>query len=482
MIKNGLKKISNMSQTVKATIAFGFASFAINGINYLTTPIFTRLLSTSDFGVISVYNTWLAIIQVIATMTLIYPGVLHVGLYEHAANRWTYLSKMLGIITSSSLFLAFLYIAFHSKANAFIRLGDSLMGLILLVCIFTAATSLWTTKQRYEYNYKITITVTIGTALLAQIVSIIAVVLMRQHSDVSLVQVRLWSAGAVNIVVGTVLYVYILYKGKEFVDIPLWKHTTAVAIPLIPHYLSWVVLHGADKIMISQMVGNDKAGIYSLAATLSSIGILFWRALSTTFAPFVNTNLGKRNFKEIDEVIKPLLIIVCITCFIGALAAPEIIRILATKDYLAGIFVIPPVVIGIYFLALYEVFASVAFFHKESMRIMIASVVSAIVNVVLNYICIKKFGYIAAGYTTLIANVLLVSMHYYNMRKIEPCKIFDSRFILCSIIGLSALCLSCNVLYQLNNAVRYCLIIIAIIFLMRQKDSTIKAINKMKVE
>ena len=87
------RKLKNASPTVKATLAFGIASFAVSGINYITTPIFTRLLSVSEYGVITVYNSWYEIVRVFATMTLIFPGILQVGLYEHKENRWKYLSS-----------------------------------------------------------------------------------------------------------------------------------------------------------------------------------------------------------------------------------------------------------------------------------------------------------------------------------------------------------------------------------------------------
>ena len=473
-------KLSSLSTTVKATIVFGLASFAINGINYITTPIFTRLLNSSDFGIIAVYNSWLQIAQIFASLTLVYPGMLNVGLYEHSDNRWKYLSSIVGAITCSTGVLFAFYLAFYKQISAMTGVSSSLLLLMLLACLTNSSTTLWTTKQRYEYNYKITAIVTIGTAILAQIVSVITVVLLRGNDDISLADVRLWSAGIVNVAVGFILYFYIIQQGKKFVDMALWKSTIILAIPLIPHYLSWVVLQGTDKIMISRMVGTDKTGIYSLATTLSSIGILFWRALSSTFAPFINSKLCERNFKNINEVLRPLLILVCLTCLIGGLAAPEIIRILATEEYLEGVYAIPPVVIGIYLHVLYEVLSSVAFFHKKSIRIMTPSIIAAILNLVMNYFFILKFGYIAAGYTTMTANLALVVMHYYNVIKIEKSKVFDRKFIVISMTVLSVLCMACNFLYS-YYIVRYIAIIIILILIFRMRRRVVEAINKMKV-
>ena len=59
-----LKKFQNMPESLKATLVFAIASFATSGINYLTTPIFTRLLSGEEYGVVSTYNSCYAIVRV----------------------------------------------------------------------------------------------------------------------------------------------------------------------------------------------------------------------------------------------------------------------------------------------------------------------------------------------------------------------------------------------------------------------------------
>ena len=475
------KNLSCLSVTLKTTLAFGIASFAISGINYITTPIFTRLLSPSEYGVIAVYNSWFSIVNVFATMTLIYPGILHVGLYEHSDNRWKYLSTILGIITSVTCFFTLLFIFLKDSILSATKLSTSLIILMLLSCLFQAATTLWTTKQRYEYNYKITTLVTVGSALLAQIFSIFVILYLKDNSNMPLAEPRLWSAGIINIFVGLGLYIFIFLKGRSFVDIELWKSTFFVALPLIPHYLSSVILTSSDKIMISQFIGDDKAGIYSLATVLSSIGVLFWRALSTVFSPFVNTKLGAKRFQDINESVTPLLTVVGCTCFLGALTAPEIITIMATKEYLAGLYVIPPVVIGIYLHAMYDVFSAVAFFHKKSVLIMMASVIAAIMNIVLNYFCIKSFGYIAAGYTTLFSNLILTLMHYANMRHIEDNPIYNKKFLLCSVIVVTCACLTCNLLYHMSDIIRYIIICLVLWMLFLQRKSLVRAINNMKV-
>ena len=471
-----LNKFKNMPENLKATLVFAIASFATSGINYLTTPIFTRLLSGAEYGTVAVYNSWYAIVRVFASMTLIFPGILNVGLYDHSENRWRYLSSMLGITSLCSVLLGILYALCPGLFQRLLGLDGSLMILMLFSCFALPATTMWTMKQRYEYRYKSTFFVSVGSAVLAQAVAVAAVMAAKENLD----HVRLWSAGLVNMAVGLCLFAHILRKGKVFVDLPLWKKTFLVAIPLIPHYLGGELLSSMDKIMIDAMVGKTEAGIYALAAILSAIGILLWRALTVMFNPFVNAKLGSREFGRIRETVKPLMLVVGVMCVIASLAAPEIIRILATEEYLAGIYVVPPVAAGIFIHALYDTFAAVSFFHKKSTRIMTATLTAAGVNLVCNYICIKHFGYLAAGYTTLLSNLVLTAMHYRNARIIEKEEIYDPKFSLLAAILVTAGCLMCNLLYPFL-ILRYVLIAGLLALLWSQRKRVIGMLMDMKV-
>ena len=469
------RKFQNMPESLKATLVFAIASFATSGINYLTTPIFTRLLSGAEYGTVAVYNSWFAIVRVFASMTLMFPGILNVGLYEHSENRWKYLSSMLGITTVSTLALTVLYALCPGLFQNLLGLNGSLMVLMLLSCFAMPATSMWTMKQRYEYRYQVTFFVSVGSALLAQAVSVLAVLAAKEN----LAEVRLWSAGLVNMAVGIALFVYILRRGRSFVDIPLWKKTLVVALPLIPHYLGGELLSSMDKIMIDALVGKSEAGIYALAAILSAIGILLWRALSVMFNPFVNAKLGSRDFPAIREAVKPLLLVVGVLCVIASLAAPEIIRVLATEEYLAGIYVVPPVAAGIFIHAMYDTFAAVSFFHKKSTRIMTATLTAAAVNLVCNYIFIKAFGFLAAGYTTLLSNLVLTAMHYRSARIIEKEEIYDPKFSLASVALVTLGCLLCNLLYPFLP-VRYALIAALLALLWTKRRSILQMLVGMK--
>lgn len=476
---NVVNKYKNMPNSIKATIVFAIASFTTSGINYVTTPIFTRLLSTAEYGLISIYNSWYEIIRVFASLTLIFPGVLNVGLYEHKENRWGYLSAILGLTTLSTMIVSFFYFVFRPVLDYLTGLPTILMVLLLLTCLFQPATVFWTFKQRYEIKYRITFSVSVGSAFLAQVVSVVMVYVFR-NSNNNLAVIRLWSAGLVNLFVALYIYIYICRQGKMFANTDIWKVTVLIAIPLIPHYLSTVVLSSIDKIMINQIIGQEKTGIYSLSAILSAMGVLVWRALSVTYTPFINEKLGKKDYCLIRKCVKPLLLVVAVFCVATSLAAPEIIHILATEEYVEGIYVIPPIAAGIFTVALYDNYTAISFFYKKTVYIMVATVISALVNVLLNWIFIRRFGYIAAGYTTLVSNIILTICHYVSSRIVLKERVYDDKFAMLLLLAVVGCCLMCNLLYGFFIT-RYFILFLCLSGLVMSRKQILKAIEDMKL-
>ena len=69
-IKNKYERFKGLSTPVKASLAFMICSFMQRGISTLTTPIFTRLLNTEQYGYYTIFTSWLEIVSVFTTLKL----------------------------------------------------------------------------------------------------------------------------------------------------------------------------------------------------------------------------------------------------------------------------------------------------------------------------------------------------------------------------------------------------------------------------
>ena len=281
MIKKGLNKYKNLPVQIKASFWFLICSFLQKGITVITTPIFTRLLSTSDYGQFTVFSSWLDICSVFVTLRLYY-GVFVQGLVKFDKNRSAFASSMQGLELILCLAWTVIYLCAQDFWNGLFKLTTVQMLCMLISIWASGAFRFWAAEKRNEFKYKALILVTVLTSVLKPILGIVLVV-----NSEDKVTARILGLVLVEFVVYVWLFFIQMVRGKTFFSAKYWKHSLSFAIPLIPHYLSQTVLNGADRIMIREMIGLSEAGIYGLAYSISKVMAIFNTALQQTMNPWI---------------------------------------------------------------------------------------------------------------------------------------------------------------------------------------------------
>ena len=116
------------------------------------------------------------------------------------------------------------------------------------------------------------------------------------------------------------------------------------------------------------------------------------------------------------------------------LFAPEVINVMAPDKYSAAIFVIPPLAVSVIFNFIYQQFINVEFYYEANKFTMVVSIFAALMNVALNALLIPRFGYFAAGYTTMASYFTFLVLHavcvtYVMKRNHVTQRYFDMRFL-----------------------------------------------------
>ena len=409
MIKKLKAKYDNTSVQLKAAVWFLICSFLQKGISTLTTPIFTRLLTIEEYGQYNVFNSWLGIVTIFATLNMCY-GVYTQGLVKFSEDRNVFSSSLQGLTTTLVLICTVIYLIFHQFWNNLFTLTTVQMLAMLVMIWTTAVFNFWAGEQRVLYHYRALVLVTLLVSLAKPIVGIVLV--MNAEDKVT---ARILGLVLVEIIGYVGLYIIQMHRGKMFFSKRFWKYALLYNLPLVPHYLSQTVLNSADRIMIKDLVGESEAGIYSLAYSISLIMTLFNTALMQTISPWLYQKIKEKRIPDIAPVAYTSLGIIAAVNILLILCAPEVIAIFAPESYYEAIWVIPPVAMSVFFMYSYDLFAKFAFYYEKTTFIMGASVIGAALNVGLNYVCIPRFGYIAAGYTTLVCYMIFSICHYFFM-------------------------------------------------------------------
>lgn len=475
-IKGLLNKYTSLSVQVKASFWFLICGFLQKGVSIITTPIFTRLLSTAEYGQYSVFNSWLGIVSVFVTLQL-YSGAFTQGMVKFENKKMKYASSIQGLCLTLVVCWTIIYLLFHEFWNNLFELTIVQMLAMLVLIWSTSVFNFWSVEQRVDLRYHTLVTITIVSTLAKPFVGIIFVILAEDK-----VTARILGLALVELVCYTWMFFSQMHRGKTYFDRSFWKHALLFNLLLLPHYLSMVVLNSSDRIMINNMVGSNEAGIYSLAYSISQIMTVLNTALLQTIEPWMYKKIKANRMEDLSGVAYPAVIGVSAVNILLIAFAPEAIALFAPPAYYDAIWVIPPVAMSVYFMFAYSFFAVFEFYYEKTKYIAIATVSGAVLNIVLNYIFIKLFGYCAAGYTTLACFIIFAVYHFHFMRKIckkEMGEVFPySTRILLIITGIFMVLGFALLFTYYNVFVRYVFIVLLFIVVIIKRKTILKMAKK----
>lgn len=402
-----------MPLPVKAGMWFMICSIIPQVITVIMTTIFTRILSTSDYGISSNYWAWYNILSIFITLNL-NAGVYNNAMMKYEKDRDAYTSATLGLsILLGMLGFAVLMI-FRNPLSQIMSLPVSLLLCMALQCLLYNSYGCWVSRVKYEYNYKHLIIITLIVSILSPLLSVVFI-FFSENKAVG----KVWGQNAIYILLGVIFYVLAFSKNKKIYNKEYWSFALKFNLPLVPHYLSLIILNQSDRVMITSMCGASENGLYSVAYSAASLLLILNSSLTMTLTPWCYDNMKNHKFGAMKKTINVICCIYAGIDLMLIMLAPEAISILAGAKYAEAVYVIPPLASSMYLILLYNIYSIFEFYYEKTKPVMICSTLSAGLNILLNYLFIPKYGFIAAAYTTLACYLFNSVMHIFVLRVIE---------------------------------------------------------------
>ena len=472
------EKYEVLSLPVKASLWYTICNVINKGLALLSTPIFTRIMTEEQYGTFSVFQSWFSILIIFTSLNVFLSGY-QKGLILYKNDIWRFTSSQLGLTTTITGLAFVLYILNIPFWTKIFDLEPVLMYAMFIELLLLPALELWFAQQRFDYKYKKFAVLTMVMSVLSILVGVVAVV-----TATNKVEARVFSDVGIKTIFSGAIFAFIFITGKCFYSKKYWKYSIAFNLPLIPHYLSNYILNQSDRVMIGRMVGNSQAAYYSVAYTISTVMLLITNAINSSLTPYIYKSIASDEKGKINKATQPLVILVAGLCVVTMAFAPEVIQVFAGKKYMDAIYVIPPVAASVFFIFLYSLFSTIEYYYQKTSFIAIATCACAVLNLILNYFCIKIYGYYAAGYTTLICYVGLALLHYIFYKKVvkevgDEENLYDVQLImLLSIIVISIMIIM--VLAYRQVWIRYGLLIAIVSVVMILKDKILEAISTLR--
>ena len=471
-----------MTIPVKASIWFIISGFLKNVIDILATPFFTRILTKEQYGVFSVYYSWYLIVNIVFSLYL-FGDVFNVGLVKYEKDIDRFISSSLGFVTSLVVFFLTGYLIFYNTINNIVGLPWFLVILLFPHVLMTVPYQFWIRRQRFDYHYRSVVLVSTLYIFFQPIMSAIAILWLNLPLNPG--YTRVIATVNVQIVIGLLIYVYLMFRGRTFYVRKYWKYSLKVGIELVPFNLSRILLNQADKIMINYFSGSGDTAIYSIAHSAAFVLQAVTDALNAALVPWLYRKMKIREWIGIKNVINGLIILVTVCVFGIDMIAPEIMKILGNKEYYEGVYCIPSLVYSVYLIFICSVFTNIEFFYEKNNYVTIISSLGMIVNIILNAVFIPIYGYLAAGYTTLVGFLVMCFGHFILMKKcltvqsVKVSNLFDMKTIIAVSTILFGFTISCCLLYQFN-VIRWIFLFGLVVIMIVTKDKWLNLITNLK--
>ena len=408
------QKYAELSPVAKAAIWFTFCNFLLKGIGFISGPIFTRLISTDEYGKLSVFMSYEQLFLILATWE-IQLGAYQKGLYKFSEDVRGFTCASQALVNIFTVIFFTMVFLFNKVITKLTEIPFELLVLMFASMLIIPSYTAWLGLKKKNYEYKKVVASTIIYSICNVLFAVIAVLSIDRTADIKYGSTLIFS-----IIFGLFFYFKHLDYRKLFVDFTktreYWKFCIKFEGPAVFHSLSFLILAQADRVMIKGMIGATESALYSVAYTVASAISVFQASITSSLVHWRYQKLEIKDYESIRKTTGSLLLGIAGIIFVFILVVPELFFLVFPADYHEAVWCIPPISMGVYFMFLYSILVNIEEYYEKTQYVAYVAVTCGVIKVSLNYFGIQMFGYIACAYTTLISYILFAIGHFIFLK------------------------------------------------------------------
>ena len=402
-------KVNAILNAIRQCIAILYGMFTI--------PYVSRILGSDGYGKINFSMSLVNYFILFAGL-----GISTYAVREGARLRDDYkalqrfINEIFSInIISSILSLAILFLLCINvkKLDSF---GDIILILAIQIIFITLGTD-WINVIFEDYLYT-----PIRIIIVYFVSFFILVAFVKRSEDYLMYAVVVAS----NKIISNIINMFYIRRRYVRPKITIHTHFKTHIIPLLVLFFNALTISiyvDSDKTMLSIFISDSITGIYSVAVNIYVVIKTLVNAMTGVALPRLSKYLGENDTKSYNTMLSKMfhaLLMIVLPCSIGLFFLSEkIILILSGNGFISGATSLKILAISLIFGTLsYCVVYAVLIPHKMEGKCFVASITSAVVNVILNFILIPIFSLNGAAVTTLISEIVVVAMNFFFAKKI----------------------------------------------------------------
>jgi O-antigen/teichoic acid export membrane protein len=401
---------------IKNTGIYGVFGILSSLIPFILLSILTRYLTKQDYGLLAVFNIIIMFLGPMLTLEM------QQALKREYVEKRNGFNQYVGTLLFTSSLLLFLFIFLISGLNLFIETFLGLPVYWIYIAFFIAfGKGQWLVLMSLFQIQDKALLVSIW-GLISRVMLFASTVLLIVHFGFSW-EGRAWSEFALNVLIQGPLCLVLLFKLYDIQWTFCWhrlKKMLSFSLPLVTVALANYVMMLSDRIFLSEMVGLDTVGVYSVAVQISSIMILLSGFFRPSWEAWVFRNLKNEtemgNRKTVIALYSFAAFIVFIAVFL-VWALPFVLQFMVGESFRGASDYLTPLILGGVFFGLNVSLVPFLLYIKKTKVLNHIILFVALLNCGLNFILINKLGAIGAAVATAISYFIASCLIFSVVRK-----------------------------------------------------------------
>ena len=445
---------SRLNLPTRSSIVFTLSGIASKGASLLLTPIFTRLLSPSEYGTYSLFNSYLSVLTVLATLEI--GGSVVLRAFQRYRGREYTVILTASLIIFPTAILVLLGFAILRRASGGGSIFFGAYPMLFISVVSSGIINLVTARAKFLYKPKIAVFLSLITGVAAPVLAIFLisadapfsysrVVIKVASTSLALLLCtvclawRIASRARRELSSLTVGERYALIKECAFLLLRL-------SLPLLPYYFSVMAISQADKLAVSRYLGASALGGYSVAYSTGLAPICISQGLICALTPWVMRKVRSGNFQAVRKALGSVFSILCALSALFLAVVPEAFAFLAPAEYRAALPVTFIIALSPLPLFLMNIESSVICAYERTLPTVLTGAAVSVLSVCTTYLLTSRLGYVASAACVISAYVTVATVQAINIRRITGHTIADPKlclraFLLTATLSLGMLAL-----------------------------------------
>lgn len=409
---------------IKNSLIIAVGGLSSKVMAFLMLPLYTKYLSTSEYGSYDYIVSLATILLPIVTM-LMQESMFRFLIDAKGKDdkkkiiSHTFFLIILSLSVASVVMVAIFLL---TKNNIFIFALMYLVALILGACTSALLRGEGKMIQYAVFNFSLTTS--------TMILNIIFIVVMKL-GIVGLFSSYVIAHSFCSLIILFRIKIWRLISFKNISSVRI-KEMLKYSVPLIPNSISWTIINFSDRFIVYNVFGPSANGIYAISNKFPSLIDTIYGFFYTAWKESASRVLHSKNQSEINGFYNLLYsnlkrIMLCISLFVIA-AMPMLFRIFIHNNYSGAYNYVFILVFGVYFSNISGFYGGIFSAYKKTKIMGTTTIMAALLNIIINIALIWRIGLYAAAFSTLFANLIACGYRRIRLRELIEFK-EDNRFI-----------------------------------------------------